>query len=132
MVRSYEADSFFCCFFFFQAEDGIRDDLVTGVQTCALPISVPSAPRCHDGGRRAPWDRWGRAALHHSCASCAGRASRICPPLRPGGTTPPASSAPFSLPWPPNLPAPGPHNPVPGGRPAAAEEPHVVRGPFQE
>src|SRR5207244_5614872 len=26
--------------FFFQAEDGIRDDLVTGVQTCALPISV--------------------------------------------------------------------------------------------
>src|SRR5258708_9566885 len=27
-------------FFFFQAEDGIRDDLVTGVQTCALPISI--------------------------------------------------------------------------------------------
>src|SRR5258708_36780705 len=29
-----------CFFFFFQAEDGIRDDLVTGVQTCALPISL--------------------------------------------------------------------------------------------
>src|SRR5207248_4523215 len=29
--------SFF--FFFFQAEDGIRDRTVTGVQTCALPIS---------------------------------------------------------------------------------------------
>src|SRR5438552_18882138 len=28
----------FFFFFFFQAEDGIRDDLVTGVQTCALPI----------------------------------------------------------------------------------------------
>jgi len=28
----------FIFFFFFQAEDGIRDDLVTGVQTCALPI----------------------------------------------------------------------------------------------
>src|SRR6266436_10341451 len=27
------------CFFFFQAEDGIRDVAVTGVQTCALPIS---------------------------------------------------------------------------------------------
>src|SRR3712207_8088503 len=27
-----------CCFFFFQAEDGIRDIGVTGVQTCALPI----------------------------------------------------------------------------------------------
>src|SRR6267154_1415166 len=28
-----------CVFFFFQAEDGIRDGRVTGVQTCALPIS---------------------------------------------------------------------------------------------
>src|SRR6266404_7180003 len=28
--------------FFFQAEDGIRDKLVTGVQTCALPISSPT------------------------------------------------------------------------------------------
>src|SRR5688572_32040071 len=27
-----------CFFFFFQAEDGIRDLTVTGVQTCALPI----------------------------------------------------------------------------------------------
>src|SRR5436190_22737288 len=33
---------FFCLlfFFFFQAEDGIRDHCVTGVQTCALPISA--------------------------------------------------------------------------------------------
>src|SRR5205085_7183132 len=30
-------------FFFFQAEDGIRDLTVTGVQTCALPISRPMA-----------------------------------------------------------------------------------------
>src|SRR5258708_29309516 len=30
----------YCVFFFFQAEDGIRDDLVTGVQTCALPICI--------------------------------------------------------------------------------------------
>src|SRR3989441_2178261 len=30
-------------FFFFQAEDGIRDKLVTGVQTCALPISAFAA-----------------------------------------------------------------------------------------
>src|SRR2546428_12397993 len=28
-----------CTSFFFQAEDGIRDLIVTGVQTCALPIS---------------------------------------------------------------------------------------------
>ena len=32
--------SLFYFIFFFQAEDGIRDDLVTGVQTCALPILV--------------------------------------------------------------------------------------------
>src|SRR5216683_1807275 len=30
----------FFFFFFFQAEDGIRDLIVTGVQTCALPISI--------------------------------------------------------------------------------------------
>src|SRR3712207_6852807 len=30
--------AYFLCFFFFQAEDGIRDISVTGVQTCALPI----------------------------------------------------------------------------------------------
>src|SRR5437588_5589702 len=35
----------FFFFFFFQAKDGIRDHCVTGVQTCALPIS---------GGRAAP------------------------------------------------------------------------------
>src|SRR5260370_11905023 len=33
------APGFFVSFFFFQAEDGIRDSSVTGVQTCALPIS---------------------------------------------------------------------------------------------
>src|SRR5207244_8433668 len=40
--------------FFFQAEDGIRDDLVTGVQTCALPISAScngtvARPQCSPG-----------------------------------------------------------------------------------
>src|SRR2546430_5507075 len=37
---SVEADCrWSSCIFFFQAEDGIRDLTVTGVQTCALPIS---------------------------------------------------------------------------------------------
>src|SRR5215813_2694594 len=37
-------------FFFFQAEDGIRDADVTGVQTCALPISdVPVRPKGRPG-----------------------------------------------------------------------------------
>src|SRR2546427_8015467 len=34
------------CVFFFQAEDGIRDLTVTGVQTCALPISIGASYRC--------------------------------------------------------------------------------------
>src|SRR2546423_36652 len=39
-------------FFFFQAEDGIRDKLVTGVQTCALPISgQPGRPPRRAAGR---------------------------------------------------------------------------------
>src|SRR5206468_5421301 len=42
-------------FFFFQAEDGIRDLIVTGVQTCALPI-LPEAHRgdAVAGGGRPP------------------------------------------------------------------------------
>src|SRR2546425_3715085 len=40
--------------FFFQAEDGIRDKLVTGVQTCALPIS--GDPRDRRRPRHRPRD----------------------------------------------------------------------------
>src|SRR2546422_9936403 len=49
-------------FFFFQAEDGIRDVAVTGVQTCALPISVPTSahgwlpvPRPRIARERVAW-----------------------------------------------------------------------------
>src|SRR5688500_20193743 len=43
--------------FFFQAEDGIRDYKVTGVQTCALPISwVVSLPRIRPPRPPRPWD----------------------------------------------------------------------------
>src|SRR3712207_8213031 len=56
---------FFLFVFFFQAEDGIRDIGVTGVQTCALPIlrssgrtgsrdSTPPIPQ--SGGSEAWWD----------------------------------------------------------------------------
>src|SRR6267143_2944047 len=38
-------------FFFFQAEDGIRDGTVTGVQTCALPISDRGDERHDDSPR---------------------------------------------------------------------------------
>src|SRR2546430_7272174 len=41
-------------FFFFQAEDGIRDLTVTGVQTCALPISVMYRPQPRGAGLATP------------------------------------------------------------------------------
>src|SRR5258708_16961909 len=59
--------------FFFQAEDGIRDDLVTGVQTCALPISaVPAFP-----------PNWPRL-FRHPCAlpRCGSERSRCGVPRR--------------------------------------------------
>src|SRR5262244_4046940 len=45
-------------FFFFQAEDGIRDWSVTGVQTCALPISgagFPATTNRVDAGEPGPF-----------------------------------------------------------------------------
>src|SRR2546430_7693546 len=42
----------FYFFFFFQAEDGIRDLTVTGVQTCALPIFLRAKPEERAGERR--------------------------------------------------------------------------------
>src|SRR5256886_5700852 len=54
------------CFFFFQAEDGIRDLTVTGVQTCALPI-FQSLRRgaLLDLTEQAPSAIGGQAALAH-------------------------------------------------------------------
>src|SRR6476661_10679702 len=56
----------FLCFFFFffQAEDGIRDSSVTGVQTCALPISSGGsqrARRCRSGSPRRSRAGWTRS-----------------------------------------------------------------------
>src|SRR5206468_6570555 len=60
--------------FFFQAEDGIRDLIVTGVQTCALPISPLRAP-C-----RAPRRRSERgSAVQRARGACA-TPRRISPP----------------------------------------------------
>src|SRR5690606_40335488 len=44
-----------CVFFFFQAEDGIRDFHVTGVQTCALPI-LDVRHTCNVGAGRSRFD----------------------------------------------------------------------------
>src|SRR5258706_11380147 len=43
LALSLESSCSLLIFFFFQAEDGIRDWSVTGVQTCALPIYNPKA-----------------------------------------------------------------------------------------
>src|SRR5207248_7058877 len=57
----YGADCIhFFFFFFFQAEDGIRDRTVTGVQTCALPISSNANPERH-GDLRPVSGVWGAA-----------------------------------------------------------------------
>src|SRR2546430_5958564 len=71
-------------FFFFQAEDGIRDLTVTGVQTCALPISFRSrageaktrrfrlehpAQRQTDGRMDPVLSEFRRAGRHHQCAA---------------------------------------------------------------
>src|SRR6266508_1842443 len=70
----------FMLFFFFQAEDGIRDGHVTGVQTCALPIS----PAAWSGSRRsrtgAPpgWSGGGRRPRRRSR-----RRSARAPPPQP-------------------------------------------------
>src|SRR5256885_9049478 len=56
-----------CDFFFFQAEDGIRDYKVTGVQTCALPISAgPADPAGPESPSDAP--RWSPAATRSRAA----------------------------------------------------------------
>src|SRR5437762_12937392 len=50
-------------FFFFQAEDGIRDTSVTGVQTCALPIY--SKNRTSLERRRLPYRPLHRASMSY-------------------------------------------------------------------
>src|SRR2546430_10763090 len=54
----------FC--FFFQAEDGIRDLTVTGVQTCALPISLFQRRQCNTRNRVSEADPAQPASLEQS------------------------------------------------------------------
>src|SRR2546426_12447355 len=60
--------------FFFQAEDGIRDYKVTGVQTCALPISRRRAPpRSASGPGRGGARRRGPPDVRPTDGAVAGR-----------------------------------------------------------
>src|SRR5699024_11680256 len=73
--------------FFFQAEDGIRDRNVTGVQTCALPISPFSEHGASCGALTvplsppAPPPGWAVPAA--AAASLSRKAQGGCPPLYP-------------------------------------------------
>src|SRR3989441_1818493 len=75
--------------FFFQAEDGIRDKLVTGVQTCALPkeedgirdklvtgVQTCALPICTNGPVSPITARIVRSMAR--CAGVAGRSMRAC------------------------------------------------------
>src|SRR6266487_1125254 len=99
-------------FFFFQAEDGIRDGRVTGVQTCALPISGWPPRRAsgwsRQAGRRPRW-RWARLASR-------------APPWTPRspGTAPAPRPEPGRAASPPARPglAPATRRPAPAAPPA--------------
>src|SRR5690606_41158765 len=93
---SVRADLVPAIFFFFQAEDGIRDFHVTGVQTCALPISGPAPEtgsalpedcrtRCDGAAHQAsvpsvapPWDSTRRSEERR----VGKESSDLCPPYR--------------------------------------------------
>src|SRR5690348_8641138 len=99
--RAHEFD-----LFFFQAGDGIRAGRVTGVQTCALPISPPSPPPAAAGGARTAARR-----SRSPGRSGAGRGGTA------GRPSPAAAAA----------PAARPSRPSPGPPPGRSEERRVGR-----
>src|SRR5947207_12996181 len=66
----------FLLFFFFQAEDGIRDYCVTGVQTCALPISRALAAEAARHGVRTLAHADGGGVLYLDAAADPAMAAR--------------------------------------------------------
>src|SRR5205809_5903529 len=76
---SFSFDIRMMFFFFFQAEDGIRDVVVTGVQTCALPIFARA-----EGGLRGG-SSWAPAVLGPAARfRASGDHRRIAAPPGPG------------------------------------------------
>src|SRR6266403_1576273 len=82
----------FSVFFFFQAEDGIRDLYVTGVQTCALPIFPDGARRqqtavCRHAVRLAVIDRLEDLAIGAAVAPATVAQAGAHPARRPATVT---------------------------------------------
>src|SRR5947209_12968218 len=71
------------CFFFFQAEDGIRDIGVTGVQTCALPIYSRSPCARGQPGRSDAGAPDRLCAAQHHVPDRVARASTVQPLAAP-------------------------------------------------
>src|SRR5256885_14169463 len=108
-------------FFFFQAEDGIRDYKVTGVQTCALPISTNGLRR---SSRRRRWPQqrpslpppWPEAAGMARPAGAGGAGGGGTPAgVKPTGAKAAATHGPPPppSPFPPPLPPPRAPHPAP-------------------
>src|SRR5260370_34201106 len=82
-------------FFFFQGEDGIRDSSVTGVQTCALPISPGGGP-----------SRAARSTTESSCGGCRGGSTSAAPAGRAASRGRAGRTATSPAPAPPAAPLP--------------------------
>src|SRR3982750_1444229 len=101
---------FFFFFFFFQAEDGIRDLIVTGVQTCALPICDRDRRRAAQSRRRsasASSAARGKARSEEHTSELQPRSDLVCRLLLEKKTD-------VAGPGGPGAPAPGP-SPAGGG-----------------
>src|SRR5690606_41053166 len=68
--QCYDIMIYPACCFFFQAEDGIRDFHVTGVQTCALPISVECTLQKRCRHSRHKCTRWSAGTVLSLTDSC--------------------------------------------------------------
>src|SRR5699024_1700374 len=118
--------------FFFQAEDGIRDRNVTGVQTCALPISrnfaelgAGHARAMGTGGIDLCEVGVSSGHNHHiaELASDTPRTSAWGSPARPPSPPPPPHPPPPLHPPPPPRPPPPPHPPPPPPPPSPPHPP---------
>src|SRR5438034_10406323 len=65
-------------FFFFQAEDGIRDHCVTGVQTCALPILQGVVTPSQPAGLPGPPTKWSPSSAVNTNRSEERRVGKEC------------------------------------------------------
>src|SRR2546429_6020962 len=83
----------FVFFFFFQAEDGIRDVAVTGVQTCALPICNPFWISDNNSGFTTLYDQNGALNGSFTVAPPNGSSN----PATPTGIVAPPSGVTFNV-----------------------------------